>query len=203
MNVVSLPRRFFGTLIDKVLISLIFITLSMSFCEGPPGAELGTFLGLLKRNYNNIESVKTLHERNVETDRFCKEHGYPTSEFIDSELEYNNTARNVYDRRVLIFVLINLIYYGFSEFLFRASPGKFILKCQVCRSDGRTIGNRDAFKRLGLLALFLFLSVVFQKSFNLSGITTSIIYFLFLDFSVFTIRQSLLDRFSNTFIVKT
>lgn len=202
MNIVSLKRRLLGTIIDKVLILLLFVIVSLIFSEGHPGGGLGTFMGLLNRGYKKIESVKTMHEQHVENTKFMKENGLPVYNYKDDELDYNNTAQEVYNKYLIIFILVNLLYYGTSEFFFRASLGKRILKCLVCKSDGNIIDNRDVFQRLGLLAALMVLSVAVEMTLNLNAYITSVLFFLALDFMVFTRRQSLIDKYSDTYVLK-
>ena len=202
MNIVSLTRRLFGTVIDIVLISSLFVIVSLTFSEGHPGGGLGTFMGLLNRGYNKIESVKTMHEQHVENTKFMKENGLPVYDYKDDELDFNNTAQEVYNKYLIIFILVNLVYYGTSEFFFRASLGKRLLKCRVCKSDGSIIDNRDVFQRLGLLATLMMLSVAVEMTLNLNAYITSVLFFLALDFMVFTRRQSLIDKYSDTYVIK-
>ena len=202
MNIVSLTPRMLGTIIDKVLILLLFVVVSLIFSEGHPGGGLGTFMGLLNRDYKKIESVKTMHEQHVENSKFMKGNGLPVYNYKDDELDFNNTAQEVFNKYLIIFILVNLVYYGISEFFFRASLGKRILKCRVCKSDGSIIDNRDVFQRLGLLATLMILSVAVEMSLNLNAYITSILFFLALDFMVFTRRQSLIDKYSDTYVLK-
>ena len=71
MNIVSLGRRFASTLIDKLLIFVLFVITALILSSGVPGAELGTFTGLLGRPYKQIESTKTIYEHNVESRELC------------------------------------------------------------------------------------------------------------------------------------
>lgn len=202
MNIVSLQRRLAATLIDKVLILFLFVIVALIFCSGRPGAELGTFTYSTSVEYKKIESKRTLYETQLDNKKFIEENGYGEYNVHDEEYEHYKTALDVYQKHVFIFVLVNLLYYFLSEYFFRASFGKRILKCQIRKSDGREISNSEIISRTGILFALLLLSVALQMSMNINAYITSIIFFGILDFTVFTRRQSIVDKYSDTYIVR-
>ena len=202
MEVVSLGLRFISTIIDKVLISIIFVIVSFMFCSGMPGAELGHFVSQLGIEYKKIESGKTIYERNVEINNWLKENGYSEMISTDQDYEHYKTMRDIYDKYVWMFVLVNILYYLFCEYIFKASLGKILIKCKIKKCDGRDIDKRDIFTRSGILASLLLLAVALHMTMNINGYITTFLFFAILDFTVFTKQMSLIDKYSDTLVVK-
>lgn len=202
MNIISLQRRLAATLIDKGLILFLFVIVALIFCSGHPGAELGTFTYSTSVEYKKIESKRTLYETQLYNKKFIEENGYGEYNIKDEEYEHYKTALEVYQKHVLIFVIVNLLYYFLCEYFFRASIGKKILKCQIRKRDGREIGNGEIFSRTGILFALLLLAVALQMSLSINAYITSILFFGLLDFTVFTRQQSLVDKYSDTYIVR-
>ena len=202
MNIISLQRRLAATLIDKGLILFLFVIVALIFCSGHPGAELGTFTYSTSVEYKKIESKRTLYETQLDNKKFIEENGYGEYNIKDEEYEHYKTALEVYQKHVLIFVIVNLLYYFLCEYFFRASIGKKIFKCQIRKRDGREIGNGEIFSRTGILFALLLLAVALQMSLSINAYITSILFFGLLDFTVFTRQQSLVDKYSDTYIVR-
>jgi hypothetical protein len=175
---------------------------ALIFCSGHPGAELGTFTYSTSVEYKKIESKRTLYETQLDNKKFIEENGYGEYNIKDEEYEHYKTALEVYQKHVLIFVIVNLLYYFLCEYFFRASIGKKILKCQIRKRDGREIGNGEIFSRTGILFALLLLAVALQMSLSINAYITSILFFGLLDFTVFTRQQSLVDKYSDTYIVR-
>lgn len=202
MNIISLKRRLASTIIDKMVILFLFVIVAIIFCAGEPGAELGTFTYLTSVEYNKMESEKTIYQRSMELNQFMKEQGYPVDNFTDDGYERYKTEKDVYLKYFLIFVIVNLLYYLLCELVFKSSLGKRMLKCKIQRKDGVEITKPDAFKRVGIMATLLILAFVLQRSLNLNALITSLLFFGILDFTVFTKQQSLIDKYSDTIVVK-
>lgn len=202
MVIISLGQRLISTIIDKVLISIIFVIVAFIFCLGMPGAELGHFVSQLGIEYKKIEFEKTIYEHNVEVNNWLKENGYSEMMSTDQDYEHYKTMRDVYDKYVWIFVVVNILYYLLCEFIFKASLGKRLMKCRIKKGDGRDIDKRDVFTRFGILASLLLLAVALHMTMNINGYITTILFFAILDFTVFTKQMSLVDKYSDTLVVK-
>lgn len=202
MEIVSLGQRLISTIIDKVLIAIFFVIVAFMFCSGMPGAELGHFVSQLGVEYKKIESEKTIYEHNVEVNNWLKENGYSEMISTDQDYEHYKTMKDVYDKYVWMFVIVNVLYYLLCELSFKASFGKRLLKCKVKKSDGSEISNRDVFTRSGILVSLLLLAVALHMTMNINGYVTTILFFAILDFTVFTKQMSLVDKYSDTLVVK-
>lgn len=203
MNIVSLQRRLVSTIIDKIIILFLFVAVAIIFCSGAPGAELGAFTFLTSREYNIIESEKTIKERGMELDRFIKANGYsfhPNK--YDGGFEDYKTEMDVYQKYIGMFMLVNLLYYLLCELAFKASLGKRMLKCKIQTKGGGEMKKRDVFKRTGILAALLIFAVALQKVLGVNALITSLLFFGILDFTVLTKRMSLVDKFSDTLVIK-
>lgn len=201
MNTVSLGRRFASTLIDKLVIFVLFVFFALIFSSGVPGAELGTFTGLMGRPYKQIESTKTIYEKNVKNRDFMKSHGYGDYDFTDMEYEHYKTYMDVYHKYVIIFIIINLLYYFLNEYYLKASLGKKMLKCRVVKNGNTEMNIRDVFTRTGILATLMISAIVVQAWLNMNALVVSLLFFVALDLTVFTKRVSLIDKYSDTMVV--
>ena len=59
MEIVSLWQRLISTIIDKILIAILFVIIAFMLCADSPGAEMGHFISQLGIEYKKIESEKT------------------------------------------------------------------------------------------------------------------------------------------------
>ena len=149
-----------------------------------------------------IESEKTIYEHNVEVNNWLKENGYSEMISTDQDYEHYKTMKDVYDKYVWMFVIVNVLYYLLCELSFKASFGKRLLKCRIKKSDGSEINKRDIFTRSGILASLLLLAIALHMTMNINGYITTILFFAILDFTVFTKQMSLVDKYSDTLVVK-
>lgn len=202
MNIVSLQRRLVSTIIDKIVILFLFVVVAIIFCSGAPGAELGTFTYLTSKAYNEMETEKTLWDHSMELNQFMKENGYAVQPMSDDGYERYKTEMDVYQKYLWIFIIVNLLYYLLCELVFKASLGKRMLKCKVQTKDGGEMKKSDVFKRTGILAALFILSVFLQRALGMNALITSLLFFGILDFTVFTKRMSLVDKLSDTLVIK-
>lgn len=205
MKIVSLRRRLVCTIIDKVFIFLLFIIVSYLCCSGYPGGEFGIFSHTVELEYEKIESEKTIYQNNLDVKKYMEENGYGNYDFLvedDEEYEHHKTALDVYNKYVLILIIVNLLYYLICEYILKASLGKKIMKCKIIKRNGGEIENREIFSRTGIMTALLLSAVIIQMSLNINAYITSILFFFILDFTVFTRQQSLVDKYSDTYVVK-
>lgn len=202
MEIVSLWQRLISTIIDKILIAILFVIIAFMLCADSPGAEMGHFISQLGIEYKKIESEKTIHERNVEVNEWLQDNGYSPMMSKEQDYEHYKTMKDVYDKHIWIFFVVNILYYLLCEQIFKASLGKRVLKCRIRKNDGEDINIRDAFTRAAILGSLLLLAIALHMTININGYITTILFFAILDFTVFTKHRSLVDKYSDTIVAK-
>ena len=190
MKPMQLGHRLASTIVDKIIILILFVGTAMTFCSGRPGSELGTFVGKLSSEYNKIESTKSIYKSNKEVDDYL---GYTLLTEDVEDYEYEKSYMDVYQKYVFIMILVNFLYYLLCDLLFKASLGKRIMGCEVRKEDGTPMGWKRVFIRAGVLGLFLVLAALIQPYLNVNGWIVSVLFFIALDFTVPFKNQSLID----------
>ncbi len=137
-----------------------------------PG-KLGTFVGLANVQYKDMMSNYLLEDR------------------IDDYFEV-----------IIFFSIFNLLYYILCELFLKASLGKVVFNCRICRRDGKDINWLDVLKRAGVLALLIVVAVGLQIGLNGNIYVSFFLFFALLDIMVFTKQQSAVDWSTDTYVVK-
>lgn len=171
----DLFKRFFASILDKVLILILFLILSLLIygIYSAPG-DLGT--------YSVVLEIKP-----------------KMYDFIP-----NGSLMYGIDRKyTFLFIVTNTLYYC-MEFLFKASLGKRILGGVYIDSDGNEIIAAKIISRCFIFILMMVGAVVIHFVFGIIYWVVIVLFFLINDLPVlFTKRhQSLVDIISETCLVK-
>ena len=205
MEKISILIRLVSTIIDKVLIILMFVVLAL-ICKGNSrfGAELGTFCGISSKSYNNIISDETIHEAHERLNKsFAARGEYQfVFDYHEDPCDYTMSERDIYIKYVVLFILANILYYTISEFLLKASIGKRIVSCKITESDGQPATIKDIITRNCILLALLVASYFVQTFTNTNAYVISLLFFLVNDFNILRNKDSLVDKYSDTVIVK-
>ena len=154
MEIVSLWQRLISTIIDKILIAILFVIIAFMLCADSPGAEMGHFISQLGIEYKKIESEKTIHERNVEVNEWLQDNGYSPMMSKEQDYEHYKTMKDVYDKHIWIFFVVNILYYLLCELIFKASLGKRVLKCRIRKNDERIHYNHPILCHPGFYGVY-------------------------------------------------
>ena len=206
MESMSLFRRLLGSVIDKVLILIIFVV-AFNIINGESTAtyRLGTYYSIGTNSPSSYEFI-TLNGLLV------IDNGWPLKYHKESEddilLKYKNEdvvgmVRSFDLTITFAFIFINILYYLLSELFLAASVGKWILGGQI-RDDlfGERISSSDAFKRAIIGGLLMALAVGLRFLLDINYIIVIFAYFLILDIFVFFNRKSLIDIISKVTYVE-
>lgn len=170
--------RILGSLIDKLLIVILFVALFLTFYQYSAPAYLGTFWGGCFYETPNI---------------------YPLTEASGCEYSLKEIDITV----VAIFCIANFIYYFLFEALLKASLGKYICGGVAYTEDKNPISVKDAFIRSLVLQLFIITAVLIRFSLlSVSYFILIILFFCILDLPVFFKKQSLVDIATNTIYLR-
>lgn len=166
-------KRFIGSLMDKILIMILFIVTMVVLFRDSMATYCGCFLGLMDSsplNYTEIE-------------RF--------SNIPISYLKIDITV-------ISIFGFINLAYYYICELILHASLGKYMLGGICLTNEDKVISDSEASNRALFLGIFMAVAIVIRF---ITGVTYNLIlilFFLILDLPVIFSGNSLLDIVTNT-----
>lgn len=157
-------RRILSSLIDKVLILLVFITVAL--CISPYGmpSQLGSYYVLLDappssyHSHDIYNAMRHIYGSSIyeSTEKWMQCH---------KEIQSNPDLTTPHEGETLsldlqitgLFILVNFVYYLLWEWIFRASLGKFLCGLVVISNKNKRITEKVVIKRCSLL---LFLMIV-------------------------------------------
>ena len=198
-------RRFFGSLIDKVLLVLVFgfgLIITNPFGGA---AILGTYTALLKivpSNYEYIDEVRMKDYRNANTNP-------NVSDFFQKRARQANKPPRIgstkeLDKNItLSFVFLNLFYYILFESVLFASLGKRWLGGVLLDRKQKKIGFARVLIRALWSTVFMLIAVFFfHFQMNQTYFVVIPLFFFILDIPVFFTKRSLLDLCTGTIYIK-
>jgi len=205
IQTMPLFRRFVGSIIDKILILILFVIVSIIISPYGASGKLGTYHGLLNASPNNYEYIDKAKMNRYQTgeyyegvDRYYQERARLTEEppHLGSTLELDISV-------TFFFILFNLIYYILFESTMSASPGKRMLGGILLDSSDDKIGFSKALIR-GLWGGVLMAGAyfLFHLTGGLSNMLVVLFFFFILDISVLFTKKSLIDIISGTIYSK-
>lgn len=92
-TILSLERRIASTMIDKIAIAAIFLTVGMTLCSGKSGSELGTFIGLSSWEPKEIKKASFKTEKRISY--ITQQEIDKRQQVIDSVIKRNDSLRKV------------------------------------------------------------------------------------------------------------
>lgn len=203
----SLFRRLLGSVIDKVLILIIFVV-AFTIINGESTAtyRLGTYYSIGTNSPSSYEFI-TLNSLLV------IDNGWPLKYFKESEddilLKYKDEdivgmVRSFDLTITFAFIFLNILYYLLSEIFLAASVGKRIMGGQI-RDDllEDRINTSDAFKRAIIGGVLMVFAVGLRFLLDINYIIVIIAFFLIIDIFVIFKRKSLIDILSKVTYVES
>ena len=207
MKSMSLFRRLLGSVIDKVLILIIFVV-AFTIINGESTAtyRLGTYYSIGTNSPSSYEFI-TLNSLLV------IDNGWPLKYFKESEddilLKYKDEdiegmVRSFDLTITFAFIFLNILYYLLSEIFLAASVGKRIMGGQI-RDDllEDRINTSDAFKRAIIGGVLMAFAVGLRFLLDINYIIVIIAFFLIIDIFVIFKRKSLIDILSKVTYVES
>ena len=200
-----LYRRFFGSIIDKLLILFIFL-LGFAAVEGNKSIDRGfTYLSI-----GNF--APSMYEYVTLNSLYIIDIGYPVKysprseeELIERYAKYDYVGMvKSFDLTITSsFIILNILYYLLSEIFLGASVGKYLMRGRaVDYLLGERITSTDAFKRAIIGGLLMFLAVGLRFLFDVSYLIVIALFFLIIDIPIFFKHRSLIDIISKVSYVE-
>lgn len=210
MEKISFMRRLSSSLIDKVLILVLFIISAL--CISPPygmPSHLGSYYALLDAapsSYPSQDTYKAMHSVYGNTIYESTEKWVQCHKEIlkKPELIAPHKGETLsWDLQITgLFIIVNFIYYLLWEWIFRASLGKFLCGLTVASDNNQPTTEKEIIKRCFLLLLLMIAAVGLRFTFDINYYMTILLFFLIVDTSVIIKGKSLIDIMTSTYITK-
>lgn len=199
----SLLSRFVGSIIDKVLILVIFVVGFTAISPyGAPG-KMGTYIGLRNTPLELYEYIDKSQMNNYGTYYEGVSRGYQDLARLESDPPHIGSTLELDMSITFTFILLNLLFYIIFESILSASPGKRMLGGVILDSADDKIGFGKALIR-GLFGGALMAGSYFLLHLQ-GGLTNTVVvfvFFLLLDLPVLFTKKSLLDLCTGTTYAK-
>lgn len=199
----SLLSRFVGSIIDKVLILVIFVVGFTAISPyGAPG-KMGTYIGLRNTPLELYEYIDKSQMNNYGTYYEGVSRGYQDLARLESDPPHIGSTLELDMSITSTFILLNLLFYIIFESILSASPGKRMLGGVILDSADDKIGFGKALIR-GLFGGALMAGSYFLLHLQ-GGLTNTVVvfvFFLLLDLPVLFTKKSLLDLCTGTTYAK-
>ena len=192
-----LQKRFVGSLVDKVFICILtfVVVIVISFFNPNISGDIGTFCALFHMDINDIYNTAVGHVMI----------NYPDERIIHHQYEidkYCSSLKSIEVSMLLLFSLINILYYLLSEVIYKASLGKKLQNLiLVSYRTGVKITFVHILFRVIVFALMMLLSFIFRWTIGVNYYVIIIVFFVMMDLPIFFTNRSLLDLLTNTKLV--
>jgi hypothetical protein len=199
----SLFGRFVGSIIDKLLILIIFVVGSIAVSPYGAAGRLGTYMGLMNSSPNNYEYIDRAAMNRYGTYTDGVSQYYQDREKLANEPPHIGSTIELDMSITFSFIILNLLYYFLFESILSASLGKRMLGGVLLDSADDKIGFGKALLRAicgGVLMFGVYL--LFHLQMGLSNYVVICVFFLLLDLPVFFTKRSLIDICSGTTYAK-
>lgn len=198
-----LLSRFIGSIIDKVLILVIFVVSFTAISPfGAPG-KMGKYLGLRNTSPDLYEYIDKSQMNSYGSYYKGVSRGYQDLARLESNPPHIGSTLELDMSITFTFILLNLLFYIIFESILSASPGKRMLGGVILGSADDKIGFGKALIR-GLCCGAFMAGTYFLLHLQ-GGLTNTvvvIVFFLLLDLPVFFTKRSLLDLCTGTTYAK-
>ena len=195
--------RFVGSIIDKILILIVFVVGSIVISPYGAAGRLGTYMGLMNSSPNNYEHIDRAAMNRYGTYNDGVSQYYQDRERLANEPPHIGSTMELDMSITFSFIILNLLYYILLESILSASLGKRMLGGVLLDSVDDKIGLLKALLRAicgGVLMFGVYL--LFHLQMGLSNYVVICVFFLLLDLPVFFTKRSLIDICSGTTYAK-
>lgn len=200
VKTMPLLRRFVGSMFDKIVIIIISITLILLI-----GSSSADYMGNLGK-YSAFFHMSTTEVYNSAIGTIML--NFPSDRISQHQSEIDEC----YSKFIFIdiiytfqFVIVNILYYYFSERKWNASPGKHLLGLVLVSISKKQLyykidNSKIMFRSIiFVLLMIIMLTIRWLIGINYYGIT--ILFFLVLDIPVLFTGNSLIDILSRTKLI--
>lgn len=208
MEKMIIIQRLLGSLIDKILILILFVIVSLCISEVFFVTKVSVYTVLLDNppsSYYMQDESSAIHAvygnkiyTNLDWSQYYKEiRNQP-------ELMKRFEGKTLFlDLQITgLFILVNFAYYLLWGWIYRASLGKFLCGFIVVSKDDKKIQEKTVIKRCLLLLLLMIVAVSLRFAFDTNYYITILFFFLIVDTSVLLQGRSSIDIMTNTYVVK-
>lgn len=195
--------RLVGSIIDKILILLLFVVGFTIISPFGAAGKMGKYVGMLKISPNNYEYIDKAAMNRYGSYSDGVSQYYQDMERLANDPPHIGSTLELDMSITFTFILLNIIFYILFESTLSASPGKRMLGGLILDSANEKIGLGKALTR-GLFGGALMAGTYFLLHLqgSMSNIVVVFVFFLLLDLPVLFTKRSLLDIFTGTTYAK-
>ena len=208
INNIPFLQRLVGSLIDKILILVLFVVGYMTISPYGAAGKLGTYFGLRSTSPSTYEYIDRINMNKYQSGLYFEYYDDIDKDFQDKarqteEPPHIGSTLELDMKITISFILLNLIYYILFECLYAASPGKRLWGGIIIDGKHNRIGYGKVLARALFFAiLMLFTVYILHLQFDLCNSIVVIIFFLLMDIPVLITKRSLLDMCTGTTYAK-
>lgn len=173
----NIVRRLLGSLIDKLFIIVLFVIAYLSYYSLYSTGALGVYLAMFGMSPSSYEYI------------------------VDTANRWGG-ALNIDIRITGLFVIVNILYYIFSEAAMGISLGKYICGLTLKSETGEDVSFGRKIMRSYWLLLLMIVVIAVRYFADFNYYIAIVLFFIVLDISVFFNGRSLIDLLSRTYNVK-
>lgn len=201
VKTMPLFRRFVGSMIDKILLLIIFIVGYLFISPyGAPG-KLGTYHGLLSASPNVYEYIDKAEMKRYNSGKYSEgiSKEFQDRERLENKPPHIGSTKELDMSITFSFILLNLIYYVLFESILSASLGKFVFRGKLQNCNNEKVSFVRVFARAFCGGLFMTIAVLFLHfQLGLSYYYVFLLFFFVMDIPVLFVKRSLLDICTGT-----
>lgn len=206
----NIIRRSLSFIIDKIVILIVFLIVYIYLIYFGSFLSLGSYYALLGEkpsSYNSYDKCLAMQDvYGAEIFLFDSKEWSQCYNEIESQPEliepFEGMTRNR-DLLIIGFLIIVIFnYYLLGEWLLRASLGKRLCGLVIVSENNSRMSQGKILERNLMLLLLMVLAVAMRFVFDSSYYLTVLLFWLFIDFTVFINGRSVIDIVTNTWTLK-
>lgn len=194
-----LLSRFAGSLIDKIIIVIVFVIASISISWYGAPSRLGIYVGLRDTPLYLYEYLDTARMNSYGTYKEGITKGYQDMARLENGPPYIGMTLDIDKSVTFSFIIFNLIYYILFESILSASLGKRIFGGIILYKDGEKCDlERIVIRGICGGALMAGTYYLLHLVGGLTNSVVVIVFFLLLDLPLLFTKRSLIDIWTGT-----
>lgn len=201
MNNMPLFRRFIGSVIDKLIILILFIAIFIVMDYHVMGKLFYYLFIIMKSSPSTYHYIGEVDVSYVHFGFYNDSGRDFIQEFYTPDM-YEGIVRTFDLKLTFGFILLNVVYYLVCELKFKASLGKYLLGGILIDNFDNKITINDIIVRTLSATVLMASFVGFRFLFNTNYYLIILLFFIAIDFTVFIQGKSLIDKYANVRYVK-
>ncbi len=204
VEMMPLFNRFIGSMMDKIILVVLFVVVTIVMRPFAGAGRLGTYIGILTSTPVNYEYIDRYKIEEYNSNEYEKGNSYffQDQARLEEEPPHMGSTKELDLYMTFSFILLNLLYYTLFELLLGASLGKMCLGGILVNVNNERIKYGRVLIRTLCAGIFMSIFVFLHFYIYLNYLIAIVLYFLLMDIPVFVTKKSLLDLCTETRFIK-